>query len=45
MNWLAIGKDQRRHSAGFGREPLAEMQKVIEAENSDLFDALAYVLA
>jgi type I restriction enzyme R subunit len=28
---------------GFGREPLAEMQKVIEAENSELFDVLAYV--
>jgi type I restriction enzyme R subunit len=28
---------------GFGREPLAEMQKVIEAEHSDLFDVLAYV--
>ena len=28
---------------GFSREPLAEMQKVIEAENSDLFDVLAYV--
>lgn len=28
---------------GFGREPLAEMQKVIEVENSDLFDVLAYV--
>lgn len=28
---------------GFGREPLAEMQKLIEAENSDLFDVLAYV--
>ena len=28
---------------GFGRELLAEMQKVIEAENSDLFDVLAYV--
>ncbi len=28
---------------GFGREQLAEMQKVIEAENSDLFDVLAYV--
>jgi type I restriction enzyme R subunit len=28
---------------GFGREPLFEMQKVIEAENSDLFDVLAYV--
>jgi type I restriction enzyme R subunit len=28
---------------GFGREPLAEMQKAIEAEKSDLFDVLAYV--
>ena len=28
---------------GFGKEPLAEMQKVIEADNSDLFDVLAYV--
>ena len=28
---------------GFGREPLAEMQKIIEAENSDLFDVLAFV--
>jgi type I restriction enzyme R subunit len=28
---------------GFGREHLAEMQKVIEAEHSDLFDVLAYV--
>jgi type I restriction enzyme R subunit len=28
---------------GFGKEPLAEMQKVIEAEKSDLFDVLAYV--
>ena len=28
---------------GFGREPLAEMQKIIEAEYSDLFDVLAYV--
>jgi type I restriction enzyme R subunit len=28
---------------GFGREPLAEMQKIIEAQNSDLFDVLAYV--
>ena len=28
---------------GFGREPLAEMQKLIEAERSDLFDVLAYV--
>lgn len=28
---------------GFGREPLAEMQRVIDAANSDLFDVLAYV--
>jgi type I restriction enzyme R subunit len=28
---------------GFGREPLGEMQKIIEAEKSDLFDVLAYV--
>jgi type I restriction enzyme, R subunit len=28
---------------GFGREPLGEMQKIIDADNSDLFDVLAYV--
>ena len=28
---------------GFGTEQLAEMQRVIEAENSDLFDVLAHV--
>ena len=28
---------------GFGREPLVEMQRVIQAEHSDLFDVLAYV--
>ncbi len=28
---------------GFGREQLAEMQKIIDAENSDLFDVLAHV--
>ena len=28
---------------GFGPEQLAEMQRIIEAENSDLFDVLAYV--
>lgn len=28
---------------GFGKEPLAEMQKAIEADKSDLFDVLAYV--
>ena len=28
---------------GFGGEQLAEMQRIIDAENSDLFDVLAYV--
>jgi type I restriction enzyme R subunit len=28
---------------GFGQEQLAEMQKIINAEKSDLFDVLAYV--
>ena len=28
---------------GFGKEQLADMQSIIEAENSDLFDVLAYV--
>jgi type I restriction enzyme, R subunit len=28
---------------GFGHEQLAEMQKIIDAEGSDLFDVLAYV--
>ena len=28
---------------GFERDSLAEMQRVVEAENSDLFDVLAYV--
>ena len=28
---------------GFGREPLVEMQKAVEAADSDLFDLLAYV--
>jgi type I restriction enzyme R subunit len=28
---------------GFGRDALSEMQKAIDAENSDLFDVLAYV--
>jgi type I restriction enzyme R subunit len=28
---------------GFGREQLAEMQKIIDAEKSDLFDGLAHV--
>ncbi|MFP5384223.1 MAG: EcoAI/FtnUII family type I restriction enzme subunit R [Gammaproteobacteria bacterium] len=28
---------------GFGKDPLQEMQKIIDAENSDLFDVLAYI--
>lgn len=28
---------------GFGREQLAEMQRIIDAEKSDLFDVLAYI--
>lgn len=28
---------------GFGKDQLAEMQKIIDAERSDLFDVLAYV--
>jgi type I restriction enzyme R subunit len=28
---------------GFGRDQLAEMQKIMDAENSDLFDVLAHV--
>jgi type I restriction enzyme R subunit len=30
-------------SKGYGREQMAEMQKIIDAENSDLFDVLAYI--
>ena len=29
--------------SGFGGEQLAEMQRIIDAEKSDLFDVLAYV--
>ncbi len=28
---------------GFGRDPLHEMQRIIDAEKSDLYDVLAYV--
>jgi type I restriction enzyme R subunit len=28
---------------GFGKEQMSEMQEIIDAENSDLFDVLAYV--
>jgi hypothetical protein len=29
--------------AGFGRDQMAEMQRIIDAERSDLFDVLAHV--
>jgi type I restriction enzyme R subunit len=28
---------------GFGRDPVHEMQRIIDAEKSDLYDVLAYV--
>ncbi|MES2476215.1 MAG: DEAD/DEAH box helicase family protein [Verrucomicrobiota bacterium] len=31
------------HEKGFGNDQLTEMQKIIDAENSDLFDVLAHV--
>ncbi len=34
---------ERLAESGFGHDQLAEMQKIIEAEKSDLFDVLAYV--
>jgi hypothetical protein len=34
---------RRLRSEGFGPEQLGEMQKIINAEKSDLFDVLAYV--
>ena len=36
---LLLGLEEK----GFGKEPLREMQKIIEAQDSDLFDVLAYV--
>jgi type I restriction enzyme R subunit len=36
---LLIGLEDK----GFGKEPLSEMQKIIEAQDSDLFDVLAFV--
>jgi type I restriction enzyme R subunit len=36
---LLAGLDEK----GFGNDQLAEMQKIIDAENSDLFDVLAHV--
>jgi len=38
-NMLLMGLAEK----GFGHEQLAEMQKIIDAEKSDLFDVLAYV--
>ncbi|HVX85149.1 MAG TPA: DEAD/DEAH box helicase family protein [Phycisphaerae bacterium] len=34
---------ERLADKGFGHEQLEEMQKIIDAENSDLYDVLAYV--
>ncbi|MCA0448794.1 MAG: hypothetical protein LCH62_03380 [Proteobacteria bacterium] len=34
---------ERLGDAGFSRDSLAEMQKVVSAEKSDIFDVLAYV--
>ncbi len=34
---------ERLEEIGFGREQMAEMQKIIDAEKSDLFDVLAHV--
>ena len=34
---------QRLAEKGFGREQMAEMQKIINAEKSDLFDVLAHI--
>ena len=34
---------ERLAEKGFGREQMAEMQKIIDAEKSDLFDVLAHV--
>jgi type I restriction enzyme R subunit len=36
-------RSDRLTEKGFGRDQLAEMQKIIDAEKSDLFDVLAYV--
>ena len=32
-----------RAEKGFGHDQMSEMQKIINAENSDLFDVLAYI--
>ncbi len=34
---------QRLNDAGFGKDQLTEMQKLIDAERSDIFDVLEYV--
>jgi type I restriction enzyme, R subunit len=38
-----VGAPQVLAEKGFGGEQLAEMQKIIDAEKSDLFDVLAHV--
>jgi type I restriction enzyme R subunit len=34
---------QKLNELGFGDEQLEDLQKIVNAQNSDLFDALAYV--
>src|ERR1035441_6190861 len=45
--WSAPATRAARHQGlaekGFGRDQMAEMQKIIDAEKSDLFDVLAHV--
>ncbi len=44
MNTLNhLSKKYRAVHKGYGRDTMTEMQRIIEAENSDLFDVLAYV--
>ncbi|MGI8602850.1 MAG: DEAD/DEAH box helicase family protein [Verrucomicrobiales bacterium] len=40
---VEAGKRYGETEKGFGREQMAEMQKIIDAEKSDLFDVLAHV--
>jgi superfamily II DNA or RNA helicase len=40
---LGLTATPKRKDKGFGSDQLAEMQKIIDAEKSDLFDVLAYV--
>jgi type I restriction enzyme R subunit len=34
---------EKLEASGYGREELSDLQKLVDAENSDLFDVLAYV--